>query len=413
MSRKSKQIIYSCVGIILYSLVVGFCYNSYGNKYVGYGLFASILIISAMFFTGVFGNKLKLYKIGILCVYFGIIFLSLATAVVKSSIISKIDTAEDIKNLILSYGGWGKFVFVFIQFLQVTFIPIPSTVVTAAGAAIYSPMEALALSMTGLVVGSLFAFFLGKTFGTRLVKWIIGEEALNKYYEYVKGKDKAMIVYMFIFPAFPDDMLCMIAGLTTMSYPTFLIIQLISRPLNIAITVLFIDRIRAIPFNGVGILIWISIALLFIASMVFMWKKADKLEAAALKIVKKITGNRKHNRIRRAVAEQYRATVIADEEERKNQSATTEIPAEMPLTAEAEPDLQLTDFPPSDALIGAALNEPVPELIVTGAVMQEQEKEAIKIKPADDPLRFTIERDIHILTDADKAMKVKKKKFKY
>lgn len=315
MTRKNKQIIFSSLGVILYSLSVGFCITTFSGI-VPYFLIASIPVMAALFFIGVFRSKDRLYKIGIILTYFGIIALVVVKGVIVSGILDKIDSPEAIKDIVLSFGAMGKLVFVAIQFLQVTFIPIPSTVVTAAGAAIYSPWEALLLSTIGLMIGSFVAFFLGRVFGVRLVKWIIGEEALNKYYAFVKGKDKAMLIYMFIFPAFPDDMLCMIAGLTNMTYTSFFIIQLVARPLNVALTVFLVDRIKAVPFSGTGIIIWVAIGLILLVTLILMWKYADKLEKAMLNFIGKITGKNREKKIRKIVQERYRRLIPKKEEEK-------------------------------------------------------------------------------------------------
>lgn len=304
MTRKNKQILFAALGTILLSLCVGYA-HSYFNGLIQLGLLVMIPLVSAMFFFAIVFKKEKIYKVSILVVYFSLIILFAATMIVKSGVLELINSAEDIITVINSYGAMGKIVFITIQFLQVTFIPIPSTIVTAAGAAIYSPMEALVLSTIGLLIGSLFAFFLGKTFGVRLVKWIVGEEALNKYYKFIKGKDKAMLIYMFIFPVFPDDVLCMFAGLTTMGYVSFTIVQLISRPLNVAVTVFLVDYIMSIPLTGYGIAIWIAIIAVFVLSMILMWKYAAKLEFYMLKGIGKLIGKPLIKDIDLIVAEEF------------------------------------------------------------------------------------------------------------
>lgn len=284
-----KKIITASLSSAILLLTVLICFKTYTIG-VTFSLFALILIDAAFFALGIALKKEKLYKLAILIAYFGIIILAAVTAVIRSDIFSGIDTTEDLVALINSFGVGGKLIFILIQFLQVTFIPIPSSIVTATGAALYSPWEAVLLSTIGLMIGSIFAFFLGRTFGVKLVKWVIGEELLLKYNGFVKGKDKAMLIYMFIFPIFPDDMLCMLAGLTTMSYPGFILVQLISRPLNVACTVFLVDYLQAIPFAGWGIAIWIAIVVLFVAAFIFMWKNSEKLENALIKIISKIAG---------------------------------------------------------------------------------------------------------------------------
>lgn len=287
--KQINKLIIAIISLVAFTVTVGLSYKTYLP--VLQIIMLSVLgLYLLLFLLGVFLKKERLYKLTIILIYFSIIFLAVATAIIKSGVLEKIDSVEELVAVINSYGVAGKLVFVLVQFLQVTFIPIPSTIVTAAGAALYSTWESLLLSCIGLWAGSLFAFFLGRTFGVKLVKWVVGDEMLLKYTSLVKGRDKAMLVYMFIFPMFPDDVLCMIAGLTTMSYPTFIAVQLISRPLNVAGTIFLVDYVTAIPFTGWGIALWVVIAILFIGVFVLMWKYAERIETGMLKFISKVRG---------------------------------------------------------------------------------------------------------------------------
>lgn len=286
---KIRKIIISSATALLLIITVVLCLSTYTFG-VKIALIVVALLDIALFLLGNLLNKERFYKIAIILAYFGIILLTAATLVLRSGIFNEIDSTEELIAIINGFGMSGKLIFILIQFLQVTFIPIPSTIVTATGAALYSPWEALLLSSIGLWLGSFLAFFLGRTFGVKLVKWVIGEEMLIKYNGFVKGKDKAMLIYMFIFPIFPDDMLCMLAGLTTMSYTGFAVIQLISRPLNVACTVFVFDYLKSIPFSGWGIAVWLAILIFFVLVFIVMWKYSEKLEHKLLKLISKIAG---------------------------------------------------------------------------------------------------------------------------
>ena len=46
---------------------------------------------------------------------------------------------------------------------------------------------------------------------------MVGEEELKKWRDRLKGKDNMILSAMFLLPLFPDDDLCFIAGLSSMS----------------------------------------------------------------------------------------------------------------------------------------------------------------------------------------------------
>ena len=92
-----------------------------------------------------------------------------------------INSVDKIRQLILSMGFWGRFAFVMLQFLQVTFLPIPSTISTLAGVLIYGPLQTALLSLAGIMLGSVSAFWLGRQFGRKLVAFMVGEETCKKW----------------------------------------------------------------------------------------------------------------------------------------------------------------------------------------------------------------------------------------
>ena len=109
-----------------------------------------------------------------------------------------VNSVEKIRQLILSMGFWGRFVFVALQFLQVTLLPIPSTISTLAGVLIYGPLQASLLSLSGIVLGSVFAFFLGRTFGKRIVMFIVGAQTCEKWRKFLSGAKYSFVLMMFL-----------------------------------------------------------------------------------------------------------------------------------------------------------------------------------------------------------------------
>ena len=144
-----------------------------------------------------------------------------------TGVLELFDSAESLKELILGTGIWCRIVFMFIQFLQVTFLPIPAMITTIAGTLIFGPWETVFMSIVSIMLGRLFAFWLGRKFGMPVVKWMVGEQDANKWSQ-VLGRGKYTYFLMLLFPLFPDDILCMIAGITTMSWKFYIIANAIS-----------------------------------------------------------------------------------------------------------------------------------------------------------------------------------------
>ena len=117
------------------------------------------------------------------------------------------------------------------------------------------------------------------------------KEETDYYLSKLKGKETVLLFFMFILPAFPDDALCAIAGITNMKTWIFTIMQIVTRPISILGTLLFMSG-EIIPLKGWGIVLIIFIAIISIIAFIIAFKNSDKindyLEKIALKITSKI-----------------------------------------------------------------------------------------------------------------------------
>ena len=184
--------------------------------------------------------------------------------------------AESFQKYLGGLGGWMPVLYTLVQFLQVIILPIPSMVSTVAGVALFGSFWAMIYSLVGILLGSYFAFFLGRKLGYKAVSWMVGKETLDKWQKKLKGKDNFFLTLMFFLPLFPDDILCVLAGLSTMSTRYFIVVITLSRFLGIAGTCYSIDFI---PFNTWwGIIIWIVFFAAMLVVFVFTYKNMENIQ---------------------------------------------------------------------------------------------------------------------------------------
>lgn len=165
----------------------------------------------------------------------------LCTAAMISFVIyglkSGIFTDRAMMEELVSRGGiWGLVTFMIIQMVQVVVPVIPGGITCAVGVVVFGPWYGLLYNYIGIVAGSCINFYLARRYGQCLVKFFVKEETYNKYITWLeKGKkfDKFFAAAIF-FPCAPDDVLCMIAGLTKMSWKKFSAIILLGKPASIA-----------------------------------------------------------------------------------------------------------------------------------------------------------------------------------
>lgn len=187
-----------------------------------------------------------------------------------------IKDAERLQAFLEKAGVWMPILYILLQFLQVVVLPIPSIVSTAAGVALFGAFQTTVFSLIGILLGSFIAFLIGRKLGYKAVAWMVGKETLDKWQRKLKGKDNLFLTLMFLLPLFPDDVLCFIAGLSSMSMKYFLWMMLVSRVLAITATCYSIDFI---PLNTWwGILLWSVFIIGIVAAFVIIYKNMDKIQ---------------------------------------------------------------------------------------------------------------------------------------
>lgn len=190
----------------------------------------------------------------------------------------RFDSVEELRAFIRGTGAWAPVVFIVVQALQVFLLPVPGVLTVGAGVLIFGELLTCLYSYAGILIGSLLAFWIGRALGYKAAAWLVGKESLDKWLEKVKGKDRLILSAMFILPLFPDDILCFVCGLSTMSWRYFIVLQLIARAISVSLTSFSLGG-SIIPYDTWwGIALWVFLAAAVIALFILLWKKGDKIE---------------------------------------------------------------------------------------------------------------------------------------
>ena len=186
--------------------------------------------------------------------------------------------AKALQEMLENTGGWGLLVYFLIQVLQVVILPLPAFVCYVPGALVFGPLKATLVATAGVICGSVICYFIGKFFGKKAVVWIAGKETTEKYSSYLAKRGKVLFVLMQILPFFPDDILCMVVGMSGMNFWFFLVSIILVRPIVIA-TYCYLGSGTIIPFDQPwGIAVWVAIFVVCIALAILSLKYQDKFE---------------------------------------------------------------------------------------------------------------------------------------
>ena len=229
--------------------------------------------------TGYFLKKEIYFKLGVTGTGLITIIYLIYYILLKTNILDQIDSFDDLRQLILSFGGWGLFTYIIINLLQCVLIPIPTTLTVLVGSAIYGPGIAFIYAIVGVIIGSSISFMIGRYCSRPIINWIFGKEKVDKYQDMLKNRTSLIVFLTLLLPLFPDDLICMLAGVTEIKYRKFLIISIFARGIGLA-TISYFGSGTIIPFNSWwGITLWCVIGLLLIAMLVLAYKKRERIKA--------------------------------------------------------------------------------------------------------------------------------------
>ncbi|MCB2833467.1 TVP38/TMEM64 family protein [Streptococcus dysgalactiae] len=127
--------------------------------------------------------------------------------------------------------------FILIQIVQVVYPVIPGGLTCVLGHVVFGPFLGFIYNTVGIFIGSLISFMLARKYGAQFAKIFVSDDTYNKYIPYLdKGKYfERFLAAAFILPGFPDDFLCMVAGLGKMSLRKFTAIFLLAKPVTLYI----------------------------------------------------------------------------------------------------------------------------------------------------------------------------------
>lgn len=219
----------------------------------------------------------KIMRTGLFLLILVLIFVVTYSILKVTGAWEKVNSIDKIRDIVQSGGVFSFLIFIIFQILQTTILQIPAIFVTIAGAVIFGRWPAFIMSYIAVMIGSLIMFWVGRKAGRKFLNWMIGKDSSEKWIDRM-SRGKYLFFLMMLFPMFPDDILCVVAGLTNMSFSFFFWTNILARGVGIACTVFFGSG-AIIPFHGWGLIVWaiiiVVIAILFYLSVRYKSKIDD------------------------------------------------------------------------------------------------------------------------------------------
>lgn len=209
-------------------------------------------------------------------------------ALLRSGLLSEVDSVDELRDVIGRAGPLAWLTFFLLQMLTVIVAPIPSNVTMMAGALALGFTRALLLGVLAILCGSMLVFLAARRLGRAAVLRLIDRGVMDKYLPLIEEKEDMFLFLTLLFPFFPDDILCILAGLTGISAKRFALIMTLARPWGLVFAAL-------IGCGALRMPAWAWGALLLGMAVVFyiMMRYSAPIEDALLRVFSRRTGGKK------------------------------------------------------------------------------------------------------------------------
>ena len=180
-----------------------------------------------------------------------------------------------LKNKILHMGKFGIIYFILFQILQVILFFIPGEVVQIAGGYMYGTIFGTALSIIGILLGSIITFYIARSYGDKFLKRILPIVQYEKVKNLIdKKRNKKIVFILFLIPGFPKDIVGYVCGITKLNLKNFMLLVVVGRIPGILMSVYFGSNL----YHGKIIPIMLMMAILIPAILLAIFKGDELIQ---------------------------------------------------------------------------------------------------------------------------------------
>lgn len=202
----------------------------------------------------------------------------------KTGVFERINSVEELREVISGAGAWAGIVYFFLQMMTVIVAPIPSNISMMAGALALGFWKAMILGVLAVVAGSIIVFLAARALGRNAIHRFLDKGVMEKYLPVIEEKQDMFLFLTMLFPFFPDDALCMLAGLTNISLGRFTAIMILGRPWGLIVAALLGSGSLSLPVWA-----WVILGAVGICIFYFALKYSSEIEDKLFTFARKVT----------------------------------------------------------------------------------------------------------------------------
>ena len=189
----------------------------------------------------------------------------------------QVTSLEGMRAYIQAFAPYSHLIYFLVQFASVILAPIPSNLTAMAGGVLFGAAISFLLTAGAVILGSMVVFLLARALGRPFADRFVSRKVSERYLEIIHRKRDVFLALVFLFPFFPDDLICILAGLTEIRPLRYLVLVVLTRPWGLLVACCLGGSVISIPLWGM-ILIGCAGLVLFLVVLNY----GDKWEAALL-----------------------------------------------------------------------------------------------------------------------------------
>lgn len=186
-----------------------------------------------------------------------------------------VGSLEGMRDYIQNFAPFTHLIYFVVQLASVILAPIPSNITALAGGVLFGVWVSFFLTAGAVIAGSMLVFILARVLGRSFADNFVSQRVSERYLDVIRRKRDIFLILVFLFPFFPDDLICILAGLTDISVARFLLLVTLTRPWGLLVACALGGSAITIPLWGM-VVIGITGLILFLVALKYgdRWERA-------------------------------------------------------------------------------------------------------------------------------------------
>jgi len=181
---------------------------------------------------------------------------------------------EAVKQFISGFGIYAPLVFILLQILQVVIFIIPGSVFTISGGYVFGVILGTIYSLIGIMIGSIFVFYVSRKFGRPFVEKIINPKELEHFDVFFKKRGKIALFATRLIPIlFPTDVVSFSAGMTPIKFKDYILFSFLGFIPHLFILSFFGEELT----HGINLVMIIILTILGFGILAYLFRHEIKV----------------------------------------------------------------------------------------------------------------------------------------